>query len=68
MPDLNSTHLKSADYDDDSETLLIEFRSGGKYEYEGVPRDVYDGLIDSPTPGDYFRKRIKPEYRGERVS
>lgn len=69
MPEiLNSKHLKSADYDDDTETLLIGFTSGHNYEYENVPREVYDELMESPTPGDYFRKRIKPEYEGVQVS
>jgi hypothetical protein len=39
-----STNLASYGYDADSQTLVVEFRSGAIWSYAGVPEEVYTHL------------------------
>jgi KTSC domain len=59
MAQLNSTNLASADYDADTQSLVIMFKSGTAYTYSDVPETIYDGLLSAPRPGVYFRDEIK---------
>ena len=42
--EVKSSHLVSMEYDSDTEILEIEFHDGSKYEYKGVPKDVWREL------------------------
>lgn len=61
---IRSSHILSASYDEDSRTLEIEF-SSGTYWYDGVPLEVYQGLVSAPSAGRFFNQVIKGNY-GER--
>lgn len=56
---VESSNLASVGYDPESAVLEIEFKSGGIYEYSGVPQSVYDGLINAESKGKYFHRYIK---------
>lgn len=62
MPSVISSTLRSADYDNRTATLLIMFHHGGRYRYHGVPRTVYDALLQAPSKGSYFDSHIKGRY------
>lgn len=68
MTPLDSSNIAAAGYDEESRTLRVEFRSGGTYDYPGVPKETYDGLIAAPSPGSYFHRAIKSFYPAERIS
>ena len=59
---LDSTALRGASYDDETQTLDVDFRNGQSYTFEGVPSEVALGLRDAPSPGSYFHKNIKGVY------
>lgn len=59
---LGSSVLSRASYDSDTQTLTITFRKGGSYTYEGVPQDVFEGLRDADSPGQYYSTQIKGVY------
>jgi len=56
---VESSNLSSVGYNSESAVLEIEFKSGGIYQYSGVPQDVYDGLINAASKGKYFHRYIK---------
>ena len=58
-----SSNLRSVGYDPQSQTLEIEFNSGGLYQYSNVPEDVYRGLMNASSHGRYFHQYIKNSYR-----
>ena len=43
-----STTLATVGYDDAHELLQLEFRSGAKYRYYGVPAAVHEALLRAP--------------------
>lgn len=62
-----SSSLLSVGYDKDANTLEIEFRSDGIYQYFNVPEDVYSGLLNAPSKGTYFHERIRGRYQYKRI-
>lgn len=59
MKPLKSSNLKSAAYDAESKTLTIEFNSGQKFNYAGVPEKHHTGLFEAKSPGSYFHQHIR---------
>lgn len=54
-----SSMIRSIGYSPDSETLEVEFGSGGVYQYSGVSARTYRELMDAPSIGTYFGRNIK---------
>lgn len=50
------------------QTLTIDFIDSSSYEYFGVPKSVYNKLINSDTPDRFARRHIYHEYVYRRVS
>ncbi len=63
-----SSNLRSVGYDDSSEILEIEFQSGGVYRYYGVPREVFEELLNASSKGRYFLANIRDTYRYARAA
>jgi hypothetical protein len=64
---LRSSNLRAAAYDPATQILTIEFRSGGAYTYDGVPANVYAGLLAAGSHGRYFRQWIRNRYQYRRI-
>ena len=55
---VESSTLAALAYDDGREILQLEFRSGRKYQYFGVPATVCEGLLRASSKGRYFNEVI----------
>lgn len=62
-----SSDISSIGYDDASQTLEIEFKATGAYRYFSVPRETYDALTQTSSPGKYFRLQIKGKFAWEKI-
>jgi len=62
MQQIESSNIKAIGYDLDTETLQIEFLSGGIYQYWGVSQDTFNELKGAPSKGSYFAANIKGKY------
>lgn len=49
-------------------TMQVEFRSGQRYHYGGVPEDVKDKLLRSPYPDKLFSQIVRGKYVSHPVS
>jgi hypothetical protein len=58
---------KQEDEDADMGTLEIEFVKGGIYQYQNVPRGVYEQLLGASSPGKFVRSDIIDQFDHERV-
>lgn len=59
MTYVESSNLKSVGYDDTQQILYIEFKKSGTYQYFGVDKSVYEGLLFADSKGKYFDQMIK---------
>ncbi|WP_293101878.1 lysine--tRNA ligase [Moorena sp. SIOASIH] len=68
FPLLKSTSavMKSFDYDLDKKILRVEFNNGSIYKYRDVPEEIYKGLKDNPSIGQYFNTHIREKYGFDR--
>ena len=51
---VTSSNISSIGYDASSQTLEVEFKHGGIYQYYDVPQHEYEGLMNAPSHGKYF--------------
>jgi hypothetical protein len=65
---VKSTNIKSVGWEADSETLEVEFSSGGIYQYAGVTRGAYEAFINAPSLGLFFHEKIRGVYDFKRMN
>ena len=56
---VKSSQIKSIGYDPSSQTLAVEFHSGGVYHYSGIHPEKYDFLMKAESIGKHFSAHIK---------
>jgi len=59
---VQSDVLGSVSYDEGHRTLVITFDNGSTHVYSDVPRDMYVGMMATPSRGVYFNTHIKGRY------
>jgi len=64
---VDSSVVLSVGYEPSSETLEVEFKNGGIYQYYNVPEPIYLNLMASDSKGKFLHVYIKPEYPYSRV-
>ena len=57
-----SSMIRRVVFDEEAGTLLVSFRSGLRYIYEGVPRAVYDALGRAASAGRFFNEEVKGKF------
>lgn len=62
-----SSNLASVGYDTATQTLEIEFLSGGVYQYYNVPENLYDQLMRAGSKGRFFHQYIRNAFPYSRV-
>lgn len=62
IPAVGSGVFDSICYQEASGTLTLIFRSGYGYEYYGVPRGCYEGLLYTGRKGEYFNFKIRGQF------
>ena len=55
---VTSTNIVSIGYDPSSCILEIEFQTG-IYQYYGVPGEVFEGLMQTPSKGSFFDQYVR---------
>jgi len=66
--ELESRAIESVGYHPPSRAMRVQFRSSGRtYEYAGVPRHVFEGLIRAESRGRYFAHHVRDRYPARMV-
>lgn len=64
---VTSSNIEAIGYDENSQTLQIEFKNGSIYQYFDVPENIFNELRDAGSIGGYLAANIKGTYRYSRV-
>lgn len=59
MIQVESSNIAAIGYDEESDTLYIEFNSGKTYTYQDVPIELFNGLEMAESVGGYFHANIR---------
>ena len=62
MPHVQSSVMTFVKFDDEAGELDITFTSGKTYRYLQVPAEIYDGLLDAESKGEFFNDNIKDAF------
>jgi hypothetical protein len=57
-----STVIRTFAYDPARHALDVEFVSGRRYRYRGVPPDIAGALREAFSKGRFFNERIRDRY------
>ena len=60
--EVDSSFIHAIEYDEEMQWLEVEMRFGGTYLYRCVPKNVFEGLMESSSKGQYFNRYIRNEY------
>lgn len=59
---ISSKNIRSVGYDANDMTLEIELANGVVYRYKMVGKEIYEALVNSTNPDDYFHETIEDNY------
>jgi hypothetical protein len=62
-----SSNIASLGYDEPSQTLEVEFTTGGIYQYYNVTQAIFDQLMQAGSKGQFLAYQIKNAYPYSRV-
>lgn len=62
-----SSNIASIGYDEATETLEVEFTSGGTYSYSSVPQSTYQAFLEASSKGAFFAANIRKVYTGTKT-
>ena len=62
-----STVIRRFDYHADRQELLIEFTTGRRYVYSGVPQQEAKAMREAFAKGVYFNRHIRDRYACRQV-
>lgn len=66
-PTPHSSNVAGYEYNAATGTLRVQFKSGGTYDYPGVPAHIVDQMASAPSIGSFIHHTIKPRYAGKKV-
>jgi hypothetical protein len=64
---INSSNLKSAKYNTETEDLSVTFNSGAIYEYNKVPWNKFTKFRMAESQGKYFNENIARSYKYTKI-
>jgi hypothetical protein len=64
---VESSNIAEVGYDQETQTLQVQFKNGGVFNYMGVPAREVVNLHGAESIGSYFHKNIRAKYKGEKV-
>lgn len=64
---VSSSNLQSIGYDEESQTLEVEFINGGIYQYFDVPKHLFEDFLNAASVGSFLARNIKGHFRFSKV-
>ena len=62
-----SSNVASIGYDENTQTLEVEFLNRSIYQYFNVPASIYDEFMKASSKGKFLHYQIKNSYPFSRV-
>lgn len=63
----DSSNVAGFDFNSDERVLIVEFKSGARYNYYDVPEAVFERMKVATSKGQFLAQNIKGHYRYARV-
>lgn len=56
----HSSNIEAIGYDAGTKTLQVNFKNGGRYQYQNVTAEMWAALNEAESKGKYLNNQIKP--------
>lgn len=63
-----SSSIDSANYDEENSILTIAFKGVNVYEYYGVPLELWEEILLTPSIGKFFYREIKGKFEYKKIN
>ncbi len=63
LNEVQSSNIVRTEFDTESKMLVVEFKNGMRYQYEGVPHEVYTRFRMTESQGKFFSSDISKKYK-----
>ena len=67
MQPVNSSNIAAVGYDEENESVYVQFLDGSTYAYKGVLAHEFENLRTAPSVGSYLNRNYKNVYPYERM-
>lgn len=57
-----SSWIVGAEWDEETLEMTVDLGVSGRFEYVGVPREVWDAWRVASSLGEFYRRRIRGRY------
>lgn len=64
---MKSSMLNGQSYDPATGRLIVEFKNGTRYAYDGVPADKYEAFSGAASPGSFFAAKIRNNHTATKL-
>lgn len=66
MHEVESSNLEAVGFRED--TLVVKFKKGAVYSYNGVDRSVFEDLLNAESVGKFFNANVRKAFPYKRES
>jgi aspartokinase-like uncharacterized kinase len=66
--EIDSSNLSKTEYDTETKKLIVEFKSGLKYEYDEIPHQLYTQFRMSESQGKFFSSKISKTFKYRKLT
>lgn len=66
--EIDSSNLTKTEYDTETKKLVVEFKTGLKYEYDDVPHQLYTQFRMSESQGKFFSSKISKTFKYRKLT
>lgn len=63
MPQVDSSFIKSLEYDPSEEEVVCEFKDGKTFGYSPISQEQYEQWLNAESVGKYFHAHIRKNSR-----
>lgn len=67
MVKVESSNISAVGYDMNFGSLIVEYKSGNKYQYKNVPYELYENLLKAESKGRFVNENVKGKFEYNRL-
>ena len=67
MVKVESSNISAVGYDTSFGSLIVEYKSGNKYQYKNVPYELYENLLKAESKGRFMNENVKGRFEYDRL-
>ena len=68
MVKVESSNIAAIGYDTKFGNLIVEYKSGARYQYKNVPYELYENLLKTESKGRFVNENVKGKFEYGRIT